>query len=235
MLNQQSSPLELQQAITALRAGKGRSVEFLELKNDLKIFQNNRLRNTYQDLLEDGSTRKACRFFLEQLYCTGDVSLRDHQVERVLPKLERLLPGAAVETIRNVIYMDYLTELLDDEICFFINQKEWFSNVKDKEWAYIKAFREHGRFDLRRQQLHLVHEVGGSLRKLTRLPFLRGLLGVTRGAAQKANLEDFHNFLSAGLDAFCEINKPTLFFQVIQERETAVLTGIEQGTLSTFT
>jgi len=35
---------------------------------------------------------------------------------------------------------------------------------------------------------------------------------MTRGAAQKANLEDFHDFLSQGLDAFASLEKPTLFF-----------------------
>ncbi|WP_294885986.1 hypothetical protein [Limnobacter sp.] len=234
MIDIHSSPLELQKAIAALRRGEGRSVDFLRLKTDLKIFQNNRLEFTYKDLLEDKGMHAACRFFLDQLYCTHDVSTRDHQVERVLPKLEKLLPGGAVDTVRKVIYMDYLAELLDDEITSYINEKEFYSDNELKEKSYIEAFRQQGQFDLRERQILLVREVGESLRKLMRLPFLRSLMKMTRGAAQKANLEDFHDFLSQGLDAFASLEKPTLFFQLIQEREMSILEGIRQGTLSKF-
>ncbi|PZO23563.1 MAG: hypothetical protein DCE89_09635 [Betaproteobacteria bacterium] len=234
MIDIHSSPLELQKAITALRVGEGRSVEFMRLKKEIKIFQNSRLECTYKDLLEDQGMRAACRFFLDQLYCTHDVSTRDHQVERVLPKLEKLLPGGAVDTVRKVIYMDYLAELMDDEITLFINEKEFYSDNLLKEKSYIEAFRKQGQFDLRERQILLVREVGESLRKLMRLPFLRPLMKMTRDAAQKANLEDFHDFLSQGLDAFASLEKPTLFFQLIQEREMSILEGIRQGTLSKF-
>ena len=234
MIDIQSSPLGLQKAITALRQGQGRTAEFLRLKNEIKVFQNSRLESTYKDLLEDKGMRAACRFFLDQLYCTHDVSTRDHQVERVLPKLEKLLPGGAVDTVKKVIYMDYLAELLDDEITLFINEKEFNSDNSLKEIAYMEAFRKQGQFDLREQQILLVREVGESLRKLMRLPFLRPLMKMTRGAAQKANLEDFHDFLSQGLDAFASLERPTLFFQLIQEREMSILEGIRQGTLSKF-
>lgn len=234
MIDIHTSPLEMQQAITSLRQGKGRSLDFMELKKQIKIFQNKRLENTYKDLLEEKGMRLACRFFLDQLYCTHDVSTRDHQVERVLPKLEKLLPGGAVDTVRKVIYMDYLAELMDDEITLFINKESWFSNPSLQEKNYIEAFGRQGQFDLREQQILLVQEVGESLRKLMRLPFLRPLLKMTRGAAQKANLEDFHDFLSQGLEAFASLDKPTLFFQLIQEREMSILEGIRQGTLSKF-
>lgn len=234
MIDIHSSPLEMQKAITALRRGDGRSTEFLRLKSAIKSFQNIRLESTYKDLLQDKATYLACRFFLDQLYCTHDVSLRDHQVERVLPKLERLLPGGAVETVRKVIFMDYLAETMDDELTNFINEEEWFSDTSLQEKAYIDAFRRQGQFSLREKQIFLVQEVGESLRKLVRLPFLGGVMRMTRGAAQKAGLEDFHNFLSSGLQAFSALDKPTLFFQIIQEREISLLEGIRQGTLSKF-
>lgn len=234
MIDLHNSSLELQQAIRKLRQGHGRSDEFLKLKNEIKIFQNKRLENTYKDLLENSGMRLACRFFLDQLYCTHDVSTRDHQVERVLPKLEKLLPGSAVDTVRKVIYMDYLAELLDDEITLFINEEEWYLNKTLQEKVYIDAFRQQGQYALREQQILLVREVGESLRKLMRLPFLSPLLKMTRGAAQNANLEDFHDFLSQGLDAFASLEKPTLFFQFIHEREMSILIGMQQGTLSKF-
>ena len=234
MLDIESSPLELQKAIKNLRQGQGRSKDFLGLKANVKLFQNNRLEKTYQDLLEDGRTHLACRFFLDQLYCTHDVSKRDHQVERVLPKLDKLLPGGAVETVRKVIYMDYLAELMDDEITNCINHKETVPNKLIEDEVYIQAFRKQNNYEVREQQILLVREVGESLRKLMRLPFLKPLLKMTRGAAQKANLEDFHDFLNQGLNAFAALEKPTLFFQTIQEREMSILAQIRQNSLSNF-
>lgn len=234
MIDIHSSPLDMQKAITALRRGDGKSPEFLRLKSSIKSFQNKRLELTYKNLLEDKGMHLACRFFLDQLYCTHDVSLRDHQVERVLPKLEKLLPSGAVGTVRKVIFMDYLAELMDDEICSLISSEEWFSDNSLQEKIYINAFRRQGQFALREKQIFLVQEVGESLRKLVRLPFLGGLMRMTRGAAQKAGLEDFHDFLRLGLQAFSALEKPTLFFQVIQEREMSILEGIRQGTLSKF-
>lgn len=234
MLDVHSSPLELQKIITNLRQGRGRSAEFLTLKKEVKTFQNKRLESTYQDLLDDEGMHLACRFFLDQLYCTHDVSTRDHQVERVLPKLEKLLPGGAVDVVRKVVYMDYLAEKMDDEITLLINEKEWYSDKSLQENTYIDAFRRHGQFATREEQIRLVREVGESLRKLMRLPFLRPLLKMTRGAAQKADLEDFHDFLSQGLDAFAALERPTLFFQLIQEREFSILEGIRHGTLTKF-
>ncbi|HEX4842790.1 MAG TPA: hypothetical protein VFV57_03905 [Limnobacter sp.] len=162
------------------------------------------------------------------------MSQRDHQVERVLPKLEKLLPRQAVEVVRKVILMDLMAETLDDDICIYINKKEWESEVESRDLIYITAFRAQAQYDLRTRQIELVSEVGESIRGLLRFPFLKPLLKMTRGAAQKANLEDFHDFLSQGMVAFSALDKPTLFFQTIQEREYGLLAQIRAGTLNGF-
>ncbi|HEX4916977.1 MAG TPA: hypothetical protein VFV43_03670 [Limnobacter sp.] len=225
---------EMQFNIRQLRLGVGRAPTFLMLKKELKVFQNNRLERTYQDLLDKKDTQAAGRFFLDQLYCTGDVSKRDHQVERVLPKLEKLLPKQAVEVVRKVMLMDLLAETLDDDICRYINLEDWKSNVNSRDMVYMNAYRAQSQYDLRSRQIELVSEVGESIQGLLRFPFLKPLLKMTRGAAQKANLEDFHDFLSQGMSAFSALDKPTLFFQTIQEREYSLLAQIRAGTFNGF-
>ncbi|HEX4879041.1 MAG TPA: hypothetical protein VFV39_04280, partial [Limnobacter sp.] len=234
MIDFHLSATEMQSKIRQLRAGAERDLEFLNLKSELKSFQNKRLSMTYQDLLDKKDTEPAGRFFLDQLYCTGDVSRRDHQVERVLPKLESLLPRQAVEVVRKVILMDLMAEVLDDDICRYINAEDWKVNVISRDGLYIQAYREQRQYDLRARQIELVSEVGESIRGLLRFPFLRPLLKMTRGAAQKANLEDFHDFLSQGIVAFAALEKPTMFFQTIQEREFGLLAQIKAGTLNGF-
>ncbi|WP_370262109.1 hypothetical protein [Limnobacter sp.] len=234
MLDLNLTASEMQAKIGALRSGAGRSPEFLLIKKEVKLFQNKRLEQTYLDLLESKGTHAASRFFLDHLYCTGDLSRRDHQVERVLPKLEKLLPEAAIEVVRKVILMDLLAETLDDDICNYINGLNWTSDANYKEEIYIAAYRAQGQYALRARQIELVSEVGNAIRGLLRFPFLKPLLKMTRGAAQKANLEDFHDFLSHGMNAFTQLDKPTLFFQTIQEREFGLLEQIREGHLKRF-
>lgn len=231
MLSHQSTTVELQAAIIELRRGAARSPDFNVLKKRIKSFQNKRLEKTHQNLLDDESTACAARFFLDKLYCTDDVSKRDHQTERVLPKLEKLLPSAALLVLTKVIYMDYLAEYLDDELTHKIMSMHGLVEVDSNQELYVHGFCEQNRWAEREVQIRLIVEVGESLRKLLRLPFLSGLLKMTRGAAQKANLEDFHDFLSEGLRAFSTLKRPGDFFRAIERQEMALLEAMKAGTL----
>jgi len=231
MLSPHSSAIELQSAIVDLRKGSGRSLEFTQFKKHLKSFQNKRLECTHQPLLKDVSTARAAHFFLDKLYCTGDVSARDHQTERVLPKLEKLLPSAALLVLTKVIYMDYLAEYLDDELTHEIMTLHGDLDLFSNQGCYISGFQAQGRWADREEQIKLIVDVGESLRKLLRLPFLSALLKMTRGAAQKANLEDFHDFLSEGLQAFSTLRRPSDFFRTIEKEEMALLEAMKAGAL----
>ncbi len=231
MLSPQTSTIELQTAIIELRQGAARSPDFIVLKNRIKSFQNRRLELTHNKLIEDESTACAARFFLDKLYCTGDVSARDHQTERVLPKLEKLLPSAALLVLTKVVYMDYLAEYLDDELTHQIMSVHGLVEVSSNQELYVQGFCRQNRWAEREAQIKLIVEVGESLRKLLRLPFLNGLLKMTRGAAQKANLEDFHDFLTEGLKAFSTLKRPGDFFRAIEREEMALLEAMKAGTL----
>lgn len=234
MISSSASPLELQQEIGRLRRGEGVPSAHIDLKKNIKLFQNRRLSITHQDLLEKKDTMPAGRFFLDDLYSPGELHTRDHQVERVLPKLEKYLPGSAIAVVRDVIYMDYLAELMDDLLTREISRLNGSYEVKLEDQLYITAFREMGNFDQRELQINLVRQVGDSMVKLMRFPFLRPLLKMTRGAAQNANLEDFHGFLEKGLDAFSTLKEPKLFFSTIQSRELQLLSEIANGKLQRF-
>ncbi len=231
MLTSLSSTVELQTAIMQLRSGTGRNPEFIELRRRIKLFQNKRLEFTHHNLLADLSSARAARFFLDKLYCTGDVSARDHQTERVLPKLEKLLPSSALLVLTKVIYMDYLAEYLDDELSNKIMSLHGLIDVDSNQNLYINGFSEQNRWSEREAQIKLIVDVGESLRKLLRLPFLSGLLKMTRGAAQKANLEDFHDFLNEGLEAFSTLKRPGDFFRSIEKEEMVLLDAMKAGTL----
>lgn len=200
----------------------------------IKLFQNNRLKITYQDLLEKKDTQAACRFFLDYLYTPRDLRERDQQVERVLPKAEKYLPQAAIQVLTKVIYMDYLAEDMDLKMSINMNKLKINSGISLEEQVYVALFRETGEQAVRRQQVLLIPDVGRSLIKLTRVPLLASVLRMTRGAARKAGLEDFHDFLRAGLSAFASLKRPEDFFQTIVDRELALMDAIFNGEFQGF-
>ena len=155
-------------------------------------------------------------------------------MERVLPKAEKYLPQAAVQVLAKVIYMDHLAEEMDLKLAQKMMELTINPKVLLDEKTYITLFRNTGEQTVRQQQVLLVPEVGRSLVKLTRVPLLSSVLRMTRGAARKAELEDFHDFLRAGLSAFASLKRPEDFFQTIVDRELALMEAIFNGELQGF-
>lgn len=217
------NPLDLQQEISRLRAGVGLDAEILAIKNNVKIFQNKRLESTHQVLLDSEDTHSAARFFLDRLYGTESTHKRDQQVERVIPKAQRILPSVGVEVIQQVIHMDWLAEQMDTKLSICLNKMGYQSNVKLEVDTYLEAFWTAGQFDVRKQQIQAVSVTGERLVKLMRFPMLKAMLSMTRGAAHKANLEDFHEFLMDGVVAFKSLQSPQKFFQAIESEELRLL------------
>jgi len=88
--------------------------KFLELKRALQSFQQNRLRSTYMDMMENPDYSKMAIFFFEKLYAPEDFSFRDASIK----KLHKVLKGAVykgmVSAISMVIELHELSDDLDD-------------------------------------------------------------------------------------------------------------------------
>lgn len=217
------NPLDLQKEISRLRSGEGLDPEILAIKNRIKIFQNKRLESTHQVLLESKDTVHAARFFLDRLYGTQSTHKRDQQVERVIPKAQRILPSVGVEVIQQVIHMDWLAEQMDTNLSLKLRELGYKPDIKLEVEAYLDAFYASGQFEVRQQQIQAVSVTGERLVRLMRFPMLKTMLSMTRGAAHKANLEDFHEFLVEGVSAFKSLASPQKFFQAIESEELVLL------------
>lgn len=226
---------KIQQEVIRLRTGEGeQDSRFLDLKKSIRVFQNRRLEKTYEDLLENETTAIAARFFLDYLYGVDNLTQRDQQAQRVLPKAEQYLPSSAVSVLTSVLKMDLLAEQMDSMLASELLRSQPQGEVVLTPVAYFEAFRAVGQPDIRLQQVQLVPEVGFALVKLLRFPMLSGLLSMTRAAAHKANLEDFHEFLYSGVKSFKTLKKPADFFQVIQNREEKLLSLIFEDGINDF-
>jgi hypothetical protein len=189
---------------------------------EVKRWQAQRLARTYPDLLASARYRPACEFFLEELYSAKDFEQRDQEALRVVPKLARMLPDRAVETMALAVELDATSESLDARLAQAIGLP------LDAE-GYARAYRETGTLPERTLQIDTVDRIGRTLEKLARFPLLAGMLHMMRGPAEAAGFGHLHHFLQAGFDAFKSMGPAGEFLSVIRKRETALMQSLFAG------
>jgi hypothetical protein len=188
----------------------------------LKHWQAARLARTYPDLLASARYRPACEFFLEELYGAKDFEARDNEALRVVPKLARMLPDRAVETMALAVELDETSESLDARLARAIR-------IPVDAAGYARAYRETGTPAERRLQIDTVERIGKTLEKLARFPLLSGMLHMMRAPAEAAGFGHLHHFLQNGFDAFRAMGPAGEFLRVIRDRETALMQALFEG------
>jgi hypothetical protein len=182
----------------------------------VKHWQSARLRRTYPDLFSQPRYRVAGEFFLNEIYGAKDFSQRDREALRVVPKLSRMLPDRAVETLLLAVELDEVSEQLDARVAGCV-----VSPVTDA--SYAAAYRTAGTLAERRAQIDHVERIGRALEKLARLPLLSGMLHLMRAPAEAAGLAHLHFFLQRGFDAFKAMGPAGEFLDTIAARETQLM------------
>jgi len=188
----------------------------------VKHWQARRLARTYPDLLASARYRPACEFFLEELYGAKDFEARDNEALRVVPKLARMLPERAVETMALAVELDETSESLDARLAQAIRLPV------DVE-GYARAYRETGTLAARTLQIETVDRIGQTLEKLARIPLLSGMLHMMRAPAEAAGFGHLHHFLQSGFDAFRAMGAAGEFLRTIRGRETALMQALFAG------
>lgn len=188
----------------------------------VKRWQAGRLARTYPDLLASSRYRPACEFFLDELYGAKDFEARDREALRVVPKLARMLPERAVETMALAVELDETSESLDARLAQAIS-------LPVDAAGYARAYRETGTLAERRLQIETVDRIGRTLEKLARVPLLAGMLHMMRAPAEAAGFGHLHRFLQNGFDAFKAMGGAGEFLQTIRSRETALMESLFAG------
>ncbi len=188
----------------------------------VKQWQAQRLRRTYPDLLASTRYRPACEFFLEELYGAKDFEQRDQEALRVVPKLARMLPDRAVETMALAVELDELSETLDSRLARAVQLPLDVS-------GYARAYRATATVRERTRQIDAVQQIGLALEKLARVPLLSGMLHLMRAPAEAAGLAHLHRFLQEGFDAFKSMGRAGEFLHIVHSRETAVMQALFAG------
>jgi hypothetical protein len=189
----------------------------------IKALQARRFAGTYRDLLAGGPSAAAARFFLEELYSDKDYTDRDAQFGRIAGAIERLFPGAVVETAVGLAQLHALTEDLDHAM-----GRAWLGlgDGQGEAQRYVAAWRTVGRRADREAQLQVVLAIGDDMIRLTRTPGLRTMLRMMRSPAAATGLGALQRFLESGFDTFAAMARGQTaqrFLETVSQREEALI------------
>jgi hypothetical protein len=151
------------------------------------------------------------------------MTARDADVVRVLPLMIRMLPAAALQTIRDALAFEALSERLDVQLARHVGSRPL------DLISYGEAFRACGQRDAREAQIRCVNQIGGALDRTTRWPLIGTTLKVMRGPARAAGLGELQEFLEAGHSAFRQMHGAEEFLATIVKRETAIVERLFAG------
>lgn len=209
-----------------------RHPELPELKAQLADWQSTRLKSTHSDLYNNLNFKDGIDFLLQELYGAEDFSARDRDLERIFPKLIKLLPVSLLGTVSNLVELNLLTQRLDDalaETLYLHNQSEEID-----EYVYVRAYKLASPREDRLRQLVLVERAGELLDRHARNPVLRFTLAVSERPARRAGLRALHSFLMRGLDAFYAMSDVDLLMQTLIDRESRILSRIYEDHTQPF-
>lgn len=213
-------------AVSLLRVQTVASPALLEAVKRVKLFQAQRFRATYADLLDSKDYGPATQFFLNELYSDKDFAQRDVQFAKIAGALQTLFPKQVVQTAVTLAQLHRLTEELDHQMGIsFLS-----ASSADEVVTYVQAWNTVGRQPDREIQLKTVLSVGLELERLTRTPGLRLMLKMMRRPAHAAGLGALQTFLEAGFDTFAAMSgKQQLvarFLSTIEERESKLIQAL---------
>ncbi len=194
------------------------------LRAKLSAWQAQRLQTTHQDLYRSEVFHDGLVFLLEELYAPNEFTQRDDDIDRIFPKMVKLLPDNVLSTVSLLIELNLLTQQLDTALA-----KTLFNELKVTEITpenYAEAYRLCDNYEARIHQIQLTANIGNDLDGFVRSKFLHFTIRISGSAAEMAGLGQLHQFLSKGFDAFHEMGGVDDLLDKIIEREAHILKQI---------
>jgi len=198
----------------------------------LQRFQAARLRESFADFLASTRERPAAEFFLTDLYGDFDVSVRDQNIERVLPVMRRVLPEKLLAAAADAIELSALSHAMDLRVARALDADGGTTEISVQR--YGQAYRQAGLPRLRRHQVLLIRRVGESLDRTVSKPLIGHLLRMSRMPARAAGLAELQSFLERGFAAFRALGGSGPFVNEIARRELRVSERLFAGVPDPF-
>lgn len=201
--------------------------------DQVQRWQRHRLDASYADLRASARYRPACDFFLDELYGGRDVHERDRQLERAAPVMRRFLPEHLLAAVGDAMRLQAISLEFDFALAVLMAPALAAGQPLDQA-RYAEAYRQHGHWDGRLEQLRLIRELGELLDRTVQKPLVHKLIAMMRGPALMAGFGTLQTFLSEGLQAFAKMQGADDFLNTIYQRELSALQAMRQGELRPF-
>lgn len=187
-------------------------------------WQSERLKGTHADLYSQARYHAGLDFLLQDLYSPRDFYQRDDDIDRIFPKLIKLMPDSILDLVSSLVELNHLTQKMDQQLAEVLTRQS--ADFEITETAYLKAYPLSASHKERLHQIQLIANIGDDLEKYTRSHFLLISLKMARKPAEMAGLGALHDFLCRGFEAFNTMSSVGDLLDQIVQRETRILTQI---------
>lgn len=211
--------------VSGLRSSAQADPNAAAARQCFRAWQSQRLARTHASLLTDPRFVEAATFFLTDIYGANDPGTRDAEMRRVLPTAVKLLPATGLQTVAHAIELDALSEDLDAAMIAALGKRVTSLDAA----AYGRAYRKVGRRNDRERQIKLIQDLGRSLDRLARQPFISTTLTLMRKPARLAGLSRLQSFLERGFAAFRKMGGADEFLRLVITREKKLLNALFAG------
>ena len=176
----------------------------------------------YSEFSEKPETAAAIEFVISDLIGTG-VSARDADLTRVVPIMNRLLPGKALQALASAMELNARALAINLDICrLLFDLVDGPSDISERD--YCRAFRQSTSIDECRELIDLTIDLGHSLKRLVRRPLLGMTLRAMHRPAHAAGFGAMQDFLEKGYATFHAIEDVEYFLDRFEKRMTEVFT-----------
>ena len=190
--------------------------------DEVQAWQRARIQHTHQALFEQPQNQLMADYFLTQLYGGDEFKLLAKQLERIVPKaqkLERFAPAAALETGSMAIQAAILAIELD------LHLAEWLltQDLAVNEDNMFAAYRAVDEADARRVQIGHLKEVCYRTDKYINSFMLQKAFALAKGTAYRYNYHPLYDFINAGFVAMRPLDSVGGFIEPFCERELEII------------
>ena len=178
----------------------------------------------FADLYEREGYAEAIDFTMSDLAGVS-VSHRDRDLERAAPIITRMLPVKALQTLAAAARLNL--HVLEVNLGIFGHLRgEGDLTGEIDELAYCAAFQQTSTIEDCNELVALATSLGGTLKKLVKVPLLGGMLRTMHVPAHASGFGALHDFLETGYLTFRGIPDIDHFLEEVDTRMTEVFEQI---------
>lgn len=189
---------------------------------EVQLWQQARLKHTHKELFEQPKNRLMADYFLTQLYGGEEFKLLAKQLERILPKaqkLERMAKESALQAGSMGIHAAILAIELDLHLAQFLVAE----NLSVNEDNMLAAYRAVDEADQRRIQIRNLKEVCYLTDKHLNSFMLKKAFALAKGTAYRYNFQPLYDFIDTGFKAMKPLKSVSHFIEPFCEREKEII------------